>query len=663
VKDSKPRVRRTKAEIAAGRVANGNGAPVVGDKIPALKTSAAKKIENERGADVCGAATETTVAVTETVPHKAEAAGPDIAPIAAQEGPSNGEWGDWPAGAGDMPSWLNDGPGYETAPEHYFNGTAEEMDAESTTEQPNGHDTEAQPEPQEEREQETAQEQRSGTLEPDIEQIALYTGALFRHAAENTFVSLKGFFNDDSNDPSFPALPVAIGATNRFGLLNTSAGQYARKCAVDERRGGSVFCVPPCTFKDRDSAKKTAVASGVALFADIDKNPIAALEALVKVLGPPTLVVRSGGEWLNPATGEYEPKVHVYWRLKTPARSEDACKALDRAIKLAAAVAGLGGDRSMTIVHPVRVPGSWHTKNRAKPVLCRIATIDADIEIDLADALAKLEAACPQDKAKADAGKDYDTQDGHDWSTLIDLVLTSESFHEPLTVLASKMLVAGMNDGAAVNLLRGLMMKAEGPKDARWEARCDYIPRAVSTAREKIDGGEWTVHAEAKDSADVDPDLGVLRLHRREPVPFPLEILGPFWGPWVERAAESKASPVDYVASALLTSTSALVGHARWAQAWDGWEEPPHLWGGNVGDSGDGKSPGADAVLKDVVPEIESRMTRNFPVTLMNAQRDIEIANAKLEAWKAGIKDAVKKARPHPHTLAKYRMSLSPRGS
>jgi hypothetical protein len=49
---------------------------------------------------------------------------------------------DWPAGAGDMPAWLDDEPGYDTAPEHYFNGAAEEMAAESAPEQqPNGPDT------------------------------------------------------------------------------------------------------------------------------------------------------------------------------------------------------------------------------------------------------------------------------------------------------------------------------------------------------------------------------------------------------------------------------------------------------------------------------------------------------------------------------------------
>ena len=73
------------------------------------------------------------------------------------------------------------------------------------------------------------------------------------------------------------------------------------------------------------------------------------------------------------------------------------------------------------------------------------------------------------------------------------------------------------------------------------------------------------------------------------------------------------ACPVDYVAAALLAGISALIGHARWAQATPGWAEPPHLWIGAVGDSGNGKSPGADCLMRDVLPEIERRMLADFP--------------------------------------------------
>ena len=99
-------------------------------------------------------------------------------------------------------------------------------------------------------------------------------------------------------------------------------------------------------------------------------------------------------------------------------------------------------------------------------------------------------------------------------------------------------------------------------------------------------------------SADSDgwsePDLGVLRLRRRPPPALPLEIFGETWNQWLLDAAVAAACPVDYVVAPLLASVSTLIGNARWAQAWPGWSEPPHLWLVAVGDSGTGKSPGAD---------------------------------------------------------------------
>ena len=88
--------------------------------------------------------------------------------------------------------------------------------------------------------------------------------------------------------------------------------------------------------------------------------------------------------------------------------------------------------------------------------------------------------------------------------------------------------------------------------------------------------------AEAPEMTECDlwpgPDMGVLRLHRRPPPRLPIEVFGPEWGAWITTAAQAAACPPDYVAAPLLASVSALIGHARWAQATPGWAEPPHLW-------------------------------------------------------------------------------------
>lgn len=107
------------------------------------------------------------------------------------------------------------------------------------------------------------------------------------------------------------------------------------------------------------------------------------------------------------------------------------------------------------------------------------------------------------------------------------------------------------------------------------------------------------------------PDISVLRLSNPPPPTFPLEVFGNRWAQWIKDAGAAAACPPDYVVAALLPAASALIGHARWAQAWPGWQEPPHLWCVSVGHSGQGKSPGADLILRHLVPAIEARMVHD----------------------------------------------------
>src|ERR1043165_207227 len=120
-----------------------------------------------------------------------------------------------------------------------------------------------------------------------------------------------------------------------------------------------------------------------------------------------------------------------------------------------------------------------------------------------------------------------------------------------------------------------------------------------------------------------EPDMSVLRPDR--PRAPPLSAFGPAWAEWTAAGADAAACPPDYVAAPLLAAASALIGNARWAQATPGWAEPPHLWLGVVGDSGSGKSPGSDCLMRDVLPEIERRMRADFSDRLWRWQAEIEI--------------------------------------
>ena len=150
------------------------------------------------------------------------------------------------------------------------------------------------------------------------------------------------------------------------------------------------------------------------------------------------------------------------------------------------------------------------------------------------------------------------------------------------------------------------------------------------------------------DAAPVPVDLSVLRLHRRPPPALPLEVFGNRWATWITDAAAASACPPDYVAAPLLASVSVLIGNARWAQANEGWSEPPHLWMCSVGDSGGGKSPGADPLMRRVLPVIEAKMIGDFPERQREHQAAAEVAKSRKETWEKEVRTAAKMGNAPP---------------
>ncbi|MDJ0391366.1 DUF3987 domain-containing protein [Roseomonas sp. E05] len=152
--------------------------------------------------------------------------------------------------------------------------------------------------------------------------------------------------------------------------------------------------------------------------------------------------------------------------------------------------------------------------------------------------------------------------------------------------------------------------------------------------------------------ADAPPDAGTpaphppsLAILTRSTIPapaFPLPALGTFWARWCATAAEGANAPPDYVALPLLTAASALIGNARWAQAWPGWAEPPILWGGSVGNPSSGKSPGAAPVMRDVLGRVEMHMARDYPAELEQWETRASVAKAALKQWEKDVARALK---------------------
>jgi hypothetical protein len=87
---------------------------------------------------------------------------------------------------------------------------------------------------------------------------------------------------------------------------------------------------------------------------------------------------------------------------------------------------------------------------------------------------------------------------GEDWSKLLANVLAGDELHDSTRDLAAKLVVSGTGAGTAVNLVRAVMEQSTAPRDARWKARFDDIPRAVTSAQEKFgDNDEITLQPHA----------------------------------------------------------------------------------------------------------------------------------------------------------------------
>jgi hypothetical protein len=330
-------------------------------------------------------------------------------------------------------------------------------------------------------------------LTPDRDQLEIFVNGMFRRASAQGFVSLRAFHEGDSAMP-FRVTPASLKGGLRF-LVDAAMDDAARAAGYPKP---VVFCPPLATFSSKERAREKDILEGLVLSVECDRAPLVARAALEAVLGSATFVVHSGGAWIDPETGEAQDKLHLHWRLRAPACGE-ALKVLKQARDLAARLVG-GDPSNKPVCHPIRWPGSWHRKG--EPILCSIDTANPGAEIDLSDALAKLKAARSDEPKQKANGKDHfdRTIDAGDdsWEAQVQGIISGSNYHQALTVLAAKMLRAGMRDGAAVNLLRALMESSAGPRDERWMARYADIPRGVSTAREKIGEEEPAASAESE---------------------------------------------------------------------------------------------------------------------------------------------------------------------
>ena len=408
-------------------------------------------------------------------------------------------------------------------------------------------------------------------LEPDREQLATFIAAMFKHASAGSYVSLRAFAGDTGKPTSITAVKIVAG--NLHETLVEAAVDEARKAARHAAK--PVFAPPIATFSGRKRATVEDTVDGLDIALELDEHPQQSLAYMVSLLGEPTFVIASGGEWTNPETSALEPKLHAHWLLNKAANGEQLellREARGYAIDL------VGGDKThKPFVHPIRWPGSWHRK--AEPRLCRIVTHNPDREIDLTEAHEILRRAVAGNKADRlrEAGESMQPQpldidaafEALDWRGT---GKGGNGYETVLRVIASMLSRGEQINDIVARLEKEFVSRYPETADWDWDARfkdefINWFVKHPELLDEQNDPPEWLTKdrriknlkreakAEARSETLFDPWAQFI-------VPeFPLDILSPVTQKYVTGQAEVIGCDVSSMTMATLTAYSGAIDH------------------------------------------------------------------------------------------------------
>jgi hypothetical protein len=486
----------------------------------------------------------------------------------------------------------------------------------------------------------------------DRETVESFIGCLFKYADKERYISLRAFHDLKDHEPPLFIEGVKVGAPD---LIDRICIRITEAATNPEPY---VFCPPVCTFNNPTGAKVADLAEGIALSVECDANPRAAYSKLVALLGTPTATVASGGIWTN-GDGKPEPKLHLHWRLVEPTRTPEAHEQLRKLRVLAARL--VGADTSnITIVHPIRMAGSWHRKVR--PVLSRLKA-EPDREIDLAEGLDLLQAACPEPERprRTNGGHPPGSDDEQRARDAIRYIPADD--RETWLRMGMALHSTGWSSAFAIweNWSRSSGKYDERDQEKTWRSFQDRsngvtIATLFHEAQQYGYGRERSAKSESRSGANSghgesdrwdDPDWSLLDDRRGDLPEFPLDTLTAKARAWVVRAADGAGVTAAHVAVPALGVASSLIGTARRLQASTSWLQPMTCWVAVVGFSGTGKTPGLDATRGAL-----ANMQRDNRGKIDQLQRQheskVESAKAAREKWKKAVEEATEKGKPAP---------------
>lgn len=453
-------------------------------------------------------------------------------------------------------------------------------------------------------------------LKADIKEMRRFVNAVFRACSGiEGWIALRALEHEGDGravlnlwiKPDDTLVPKAAEAATAIANRN-----------FDER---AVFAPPVCVFASAEKATEANVSCAPVIVVDLDERPSESLAFLSKVLGDPTIIVATGGQWRGP-DGVFEDKLHLYWRLRQPATTADEKARLKRA--RAAATRLVGADATaVALNHPMRWPGSWHTKG-VEVRLCRIVGGDAGKAVDLAWAAEELQRALRLAGAEVDGDAlRSDGRAGFKTSTPLSAAALADAArlipNEGLPWDRWNAIGMAMWDAshASVDGLEAFHTWSEKDArydadrtDARWSHWSTSPPSNLSSGtllREmrKVDP-QYRIGFDVGEHFEAPPETSAPRSDPDGPHDIfgdadPAELSTPPAGSlpellsrWARSEARRKGAPEAWAAMSALTAVGAAIGvevRMQVRQNDESWTEGANLWTAIVADPGRAKSP------------------------------------------------------------------------
>ena len=208
------------------------------------------------------------------------------------------------------------------------------------------------------------------------EDVRQYVSVVFANPPPGSWVALRGLA--EAGKKGQPHLEWHRADDP---LLAERVFHFVRRC---DRWGFAAYCLPGFVHH-HGGASNADVVGFSTVCVDFDVGDISAnIDRATKVLGQPTMVVRSGG-----TTSDGARKFHVYWTVTGEGRTVERMVALRAAI-----AAAFGGDASFARpMQIIRIAGSVHRKGEPTPV--SIAYYDPANTINLAQSEVRMRAIAP----------------------------------------------------------------------------------------------------------------------------------------------------------------------------------------------------------------------------------------------------------------------------